>query len=322
MANSPEGCERRAMGTSAATSTTTRRRSKTSESRTPDQPRIPTLSKMILDGRASYAKIRQATQEALIEWFAQSERLNIARRHYQLRGNRFRDFARRIGIDRSSAFELVKLHRHRAAVMSRCIDEEARAAACGEPYSYPGWQTALEWFEPRGHRHRPMVTWHHGSDEWETPAALFNFLDSIYHFDIDVCASVQNAKCRRFFGKDQDGLTQTWQAGRTHWMNSPYSQAGKWAKKAAQAAKDGAIVVGLFANRSSTAWYRDHVVSSALVVQLQGRLHFVHQGRTITSGGMSEAPFPSILAIWPREAGTRLMSHCTPISAVLLRVPE
>jgi hypothetical protein len=91
--------------------------------------------------------IRRSTQEALIEWFAQSERLNIARTHYQLRGDRFRDFARRIGIDRSSAYQLVKLHRHRAAIMSRCLDEQGRATARGEPYSFPGWETALGWLE-------------------------------------------------------------------------------------------------------------------------------------------------------------------------------
>jgi hypothetical protein len=113
---------------------------------------------------------------------AQSERLNIARMHYQLRGYRFRDFARRIGVDRSSAFELVKLHRHRAAILSRCLDEQARSGARGEPYSYPGWQTALGWFEGTGHPRAPRVVWQSESDEWETPPALFKFLDDIYHF--------------------------------------------------------------------------------------------------------------------------------------------
>ena len=83
-------------------STTTRRRSKESEIRTPDQPRIPTLSEMIRDGQASHAKIRRSTQEALVEWFAQSDRLNIARVHYRLRGARFRDFAR-LGIRKLSS---------------------------------------------------------------------------------------------------------------------------------------------------------------------------------------------------------------------------
>jgi hypothetical protein len=46
-----------------------------------------------------------------------------------------------VGVDRSSAFELVKLH-HRAAIMSRCLDEQDRATARGEPYAFPGWRTA------------------------------------------------------------------------------------------------------------------------------------------------------------------------------------
>jgi hypothetical protein len=196
------------------------------------------------------------TQEALIEWFAQSERLNIARTHYHLRGDRFCDFARRIGVDRSSAFQLVKLHQHRATIMSRCLDQQGRATARGESYSFPGWETALGWFGQRGHRHPPLVIWQRGSDEWEAPHALFTFLDRLFHFDHDVCASPQTAKC------------------------------------------------------------------SAMVVQLQGRLRFIHQGRIVAPGSMSEAPFPSILAIWPREAGVRLMPHCTPVSAVLLQLPE
>jgi DNA modification methylase len=105
---------------------------------------VPTLSQMIRDGQESAAKIRRATKEALLEWFDQSERLNIARIHYKLRGTRFTDFARRIGVDRSSAFELVKLHKHRAAILSGCRDERDKAISRGECYFYPGWRTALE----------------------------------------------------------------------------------------------------------------------------------------------------------------------------------
>jgi hypothetical protein len=170
---------------------------------------------MIRDGQASHAKIRRSTQQALVEWFAQYERLNIARTHYGLRGDRFRDFAKRIGIDWSSAFELVKLHRHRAAIMSRCLDEQEQAAAGGEPYSFPGWETAFGWFEQMGdHRHPPTVIWKHGSDEWESPQALFAFLDRFFDFDCDVCASPQTAKCRNFWTKDADGLKQAWEPGR------------------------------------------------------------------------------------------------------------
>src|ERR1700693_4660581 len=68
--------------------------------------------------------IRPATQEALRAWFRQSERLNIARREFRLRGPRFVDFARRIGIsDQTSAYHLVHLHRSRAKIISKCVDD-------------------------------------------------------------------------------------------------------------------------------------------------------------------------------------------------------
>ena len=162
-----------------------------------------------------------------------------------------------------------------------------------------------------------------GRTNGSQPKALFGFLDRLFHFDHDVCASPQTAKCQKFWTKQDDGLKQAWSSGKVYWMNAPYNQAARWARKAAEAARDGAVVVGLFANRSSTAWYRDYVVPSAMVVQLQGRLRFIHQGRIVAPGSMSEeAPFPSILAIWPREAGDVLLRHCTPVSAVLLRLPE
>jgi hypothetical protein len=40
---------------------------------------------MIRDGQEFSTKIKRATKEALLEWFAQSQRLNIAREHYTLR---------------------------------------------------------------------------------------------------------------------------------------------------------------------------------------------------------------------------------------------
>src|ERR1700693_545372 len=103
---------------------------------------IPTLSQMIIAGQQSAGLIKRGTENALHLWFAQSERLNIGRSHYGLRGGRFTDFADRIGVDRSSAYQLVKLWHHRAAILSRCLDEGR----------FFGWETCLYWFE-RAPRH-------------------------------------------------------------------------------------------------------------------------------------------------------------------------
>jgi hypothetical protein len=103
-------------------------------------------------------------------------------------------------------------------------------------------------------------------------------------------------------------------------MNPPYSKAGLWAKKGNEAAQSGAVVVGLFPNCSSSRWYRDHVAPSALIVQLSGRMTFVRGGKSVGSE-MAPAPFQSIIVVWPTAAGARILKYCTPLSAVLLKMP-
>ena len=48
------------------------------------------------------------------------------------------------------------------------------------------------------------------TDLWETPQDLFDKYDAIYHFETDVCALPENAKCNRFFTPEMDGLKQEW----------------------------------------------------------------------------------------------------------------
>lgn len=55
-------------------------------------------------------------------------------------------------------------------------------------------------------------------DNWATPPWLFERLDSYFHFTLDPCSSHQNAKCRRHYTRDDDGLKQSWK-GETVFMN-------------------------------------------------------------------------------------------------------
>lgn len=48
------------------------------------------------------------------------------------------------------------------------------------------------------------------TDEWETPQDLFDKLNSVFHFTLDVCASDENHKCAKYFTREQDGLKQSW----------------------------------------------------------------------------------------------------------------
>lgn len=56
----------------------------------------------------------------------------------------------------------------------------------------------------------PNKHYTHKSDEWETPADLFEDLDSEFHFDLDACATKGNHKCEKYFTVDEDGLQQNW----------------------------------------------------------------------------------------------------------------
>jgi len=47
-------------------------------------------------------------------------------------------------------------------------------------------------------------------DDWETPQALFDKLDAVYHFDLDPASTDANAKCERHYTIEQDGLKQPW----------------------------------------------------------------------------------------------------------------
>lgn len=51
------------------------------------------------------------------------------------------------------------------------------------------------------------------TDEWATPQDLFDTLNATFHFTLDPCATPENAKCAKFYTKEQDGLKQDWGGG-------------------------------------------------------------------------------------------------------------
>ena len=126
------------------------------------------------------------------------------------------------------------------------------------------------------------------TDLWATPQDFFNNYDTLFGFEIDVCASPENAKCDRYFTKETDGLAQRWSG--VCWMNPPYSRAiGKWMKKAYESSKSGATVVCLVPARTDTAWWHDFA--------MKGEIEFI-RGRLKFGGHDNPAPFPSAVVVF------------------------
>jgi site-specific DNA-methyltransferase (adenine-specific) len=129
---------------------------------------------------------------------------------------------------------------------------------------------------------------------WATPPEVFDPLDREFRFTLDPCASIESAKCGRFFTEADDGLTQDWGSERV-FMNPPYGrEIYAWTAKAKDAAKRGALVVGLLPASTDLRWFHDDVLAAGAEVRfLRGRVRFLTGGPYRASGF-----FASIIVVW------------------------
>lgn len=126
------------------------------------------------------------------------------------------------------------------------------------------------------------------TDLWATPQDFFDKLNAEFGFTLDVCATPENAKCERYFTKEDNGLTEFW-GTEICWMNPPHgSEIKHWMRKADLAALYGATVVCLVPARTDTAWWHEYAMPHE-VRFIRGRLKF--------GGSKNSAPFPSAVVI-------------------------
>ena len=124
------------------------------------------------------------------------------------------------------------------------------------------------------------------TDEWSTQNAFFQALNAEFRFELDVCATDENAKCAKYYTREQDGLAQKW--GGVCWCNPPYGrEVGKWVQKGAES---GCTVVMLLPARTDTKWFHEYIYGRAEVRFVRGRLKF--------GGSKNSAPFPSMVVVF------------------------
>ena len=126
------------------------------------------------------------------------------------------------------------------------------------------------------------------TDLWATPLDFFKKYDGVYKFELDVCADADNAKCKKYFTKADDGLKQNWSG--VCWMNPPYGrEIIQWMKKAYESSLDGATVVCLVPARTDTRWWHEYA--------MKGEIEFI-RGRLKFGGSKNSAPFPSAVVVY------------------------
>ncbi len=93
---------------------------------------------------------------------------------------------------------------------------------------------------------------------WRTPPQLFDRLNKVFNFQVDLASDGDNALCKRHYTPLDDSLAQPWhlESG-WQWLNPPYGRdLSLWITKAAVEARKGAKIAVLAFSCTDTQWFR------------------------------------------------------------------
>lgn len=126
------------------------------------------------------------------------------------------------------------------------------------------------------------------NDEWGTPKWLYEHLNWIFKFDLDVCASKANHKHKNYYTKKDNALTKSW--AKSNFCNPPYSDQAPWIKKAIAEAECGNASVLLLMCDISTANFRLCYEKASEIWLINNRIRF--------DGAKGAPRFSSMIAIF------------------------
>lgn len=112
--------------------------------------------------------------------------------------------------------------------------------------------------------------------DWETPSNLFNRINDIFHFTIDLAATENNTKCKKFIS--EDSLSIPWKG--IGWLNPPYggevlNRLSNWVEKAFKDSKEfQSTIVMLLPARTNTKWWHKFCMKSYEIMFIEGRPKF------------------------------------------------
>lgn len=115
-------------------------------------------------------------------------------------------------------------------------------------------------------------------DSYRTPEYVFLWLDGIYNFTVDGCASSHNALCKRFVTEELNFLEfSALHVGDRIFVNPPYSNPKPFVERAAYFMALGCTVVMLLPSDKSTQWYQVIQDNATEVIDIVGgRINFLH----------------------------------------------
>jgi len=143
-------------------------------------------------------------------------------------------------------------------------------------------------------------------DYYQSPQYVFDWMDDIYDFDVDLAASETNTKCDVFIPESSDSLSRDWHLyAKTGWLNPPYSNIRPWVCKAAEESSKGFTTVMLINTPNGEMIYRNIFYKASEIIFINGRLAFIDVNGNPKSGNTRG----SCIVIFTPFGGKLRLSH-------------
>lgn len=148
-------------------------------------------------------------------------------------------------------------------------------------------------------------------DLWATPWDVFWGTEKLLGrtFDLDVCASQHNAKCKQYITAEQDCLITEWgESPLSVWINPPYSNPLPFIERAIQQSQQhGHFVVMLLPADTSVEWFELCVTKATDIWFVTagngkgGRISFLHNANGKAKSGNSKGSMLVVFSGRPRR---------------------
>lgn len=133
-------------------------------------------------------------------------------------------------------------------------------------------------------------------EDWATPQDFFDKLNEEFHFDLDPCADAENAKCKEYFTKEENGLLKDWGGGVASSAihhTAEHQRANGSGSVTKKRRSPERLSLHLFRRELTQGFFHDYIYHKAEIRFIKGRLKF--------GGCKDAAPFPSMVVIFGKE---------------------
>lgn len=116
-----------------------------------------------------------------------------------------------------------------------------------------------------------------GNDNFQTPQHIFNQLDAVFNFNMDVACTLENCLCEKGFYHPYDALGHDWTNLRC-FCNPPFSNKADWIKKADHEVQNNNCPICVMILPSlcmDTKVWHEYIENKYHYEILQGRISFI-----------------------------------------------